>query len=294
MAGCDMSGADIRVLVLGATGMLGNAVLRYFDARGEYAVTGSVRSGYARTLLPEGLRKSVVVAGDVDQPDSLVQLVAESKPSVVINCVGLIKQLAEANDPLHALPVNSLLPHRLARICALAGARLVHISTDCVFSGNRGMYTESDVCDARDLYGLSKYLGEVSYPHTVTLRTSIIGHELSGNHGLIGWFLAQHGAVKGFRRAVFSGLPAVELATVIHNYVVPNAGLSGLYHVSVDPIDKYSLLMEVRNAYRSGVEVVPDDAVVVDRSLDSQRFRTATGYRPPRWSDLIGRMRDFG
>jgi dTDP-4-dehydrorhamnose reductase len=171
---------------------------------------------------------------------------------------------------------------------------LLHVSTDCVFSGKKGMYTEADPSDSEDLYGRSKFLGEVDYPHAVTLRTSIIGHELGTSHGLLEWFLAQSSRVRGYTKAVFSGLPTVELALVMHDFVLETAGLRGVYHVSAAPISKYALLQEISRAYRRDIEVESDDRVVIDRSLDSTRFRAATGYVPPPWPDLVRRMQRFG
>lgn len=286
--------SPVRVLVLGASGMLGNAVLRLLADSPGFAVAGTVRSAGAQRLLPAPLRERLIAGIDIENADSLARAFAEAKPDVVVNCIGVVKQLAEADDPLAAIPINALLPHRLARLAAVAGARLVHVSTDCVFSGARGMYTEADFPDANDLYGRSKYLGEVDYPNAVTLRTSIIGHELASAHGLVGWFLAQQGGVKGFRRAVFSGLPTVELARVIRDHVVPDRELHGLWHVSATPINKYELLKLVAEAYGRDIEIAPDERLVIDRSLDSSRFRGRTGYQPPAWPDLVRRMRDFG
>ena len=178
--------------------MLGHAVLRHFAGQGRHSVTGSVRSQASRDLLPAALRDAVVVGADIESDGSLAQLFAEARPDIVINCIGLVKQLAQANDVLAALPINSLLPHRLARLCASTGARLIYVSTDCVFSGDKGMYREDDFSDATDLYGRSKFLGEVDYPHAITLRTSIIGHELNSAHGLVGWFLSQQAGVLGY------------------------------------------------------------------------------------------------
>ncbi|WP_309680832.1 SDR family oxidoreductase [Polaromonas sp.] len=282
-----------RVLVLGASGMLGNAVLRLFAQSSGYEAIGSARSSGVLRLLPEGLRDRVICGVDVESFDSLTSLFANARPDVVINCIGLVKQLAEADDPLAAIPINALLPHRLARLCDVAGARLVHMSTDCVFAGSRGMYTEADISDAKDLYGRSKYLGEVDYPHAITLRTSIIGHELSGAHSLVGWFLAQQGSVNGFKRAIFSGLPTVELARVIRDHVIPNPELRGLYHVSAEPINKFDLLTLVAKAYGKTIDLTPDDRLAIDRSLDSSRFREATGYQPEPWPELVRRMREF-
>jgi dTDP-4-dehydrorhamnose reductase len=283
----------IRVLVLGASGMLGNAVLRVFAQSDVYSVLGSARSANVLRLLPRELHEQVICGVDVENADSLMRLFAQARPDVVINCIGLVKQLAEADDPLAAIPINALLPHRLARLCHVAGARLIHMSTDCVFAGTRGMYREQDASDAKDLYGRSKYLGEVDYPHAVTLRTSIIGHELCSAHGLVGWFLAQQGPVKGFTSAIFSGLTTVELARVMRDFVVPNPELRGLYHVSAEPINKFELLKLVAQAYGKAITITSDDKLVIDRSLDSSRFRELTGYEPPAWPELVRRMREF-
>lgn len=274
--------------------MLGNAVLRLFAQSEGYEVTGSARSAAVLRLLPDALRSKVHCGVDVENADHLTRLFALARPDVVINCVGLVKQLTEADDPLATIPVNSLLPHRLARLCAVAGARFVHMSTDCVFSGTKGNYCESDLPDAQDLYGRSKLLGEVvEHAHAITLRTSIIGHELASSHGLVGWFLAQNGSVKGYRRAVFSGFPTVELARIIRDFVLPNAQLHGLYQVSAAPIDKLALLKLVAAEYGHSIEIVPDDRVIIDRSLDSSRFRQSTGYEPPDWPELVRRMHAF-
>ena len=283
-----------RIILLGATGMLGNAVLRLLVENEQTVVLGSIRSIGGARLFPANLREHLLVGVNVENTDSLIRLFEQTRPDVVINCVGLVKQRAEADDPLQAIPINALLPHRLARLCQIAGARLVHISTDCVFSGLKGMYSESDLCDAQDLYGQSKHLGEVDYPNAITLRTSIIGHELGGAHGLIGWFLAQQGPVRGFTRAVFSGLPTVELARLIRDQILPRPELHGVYHVSVDPINKFDLLQLVAAAYERDNEITPDDKLVIDRSLDSSRFRHITGYIPPAWTELVRRMREFG
>ncbi len=283
----------MRVLILGASGMLGNAMLRTLSQSDACEVWGTARSAGVLRHFDPSLAQRIVTGIDVENVDALTTLLAEVRPSAVINCIGLVKQLAQADDPLSALPINALLPHRLARLCGLAGARFVHISTDCVFNGRKGDYRESDPSDAEDLYGRSKYLGEVAYPHTITLRTSIIGHELSSAHGLVGWFLAQEGTVKGYRKAIFSGLPTVELAHVVRDVVLPHPELSGLYHVAAQPIAKYDLLQLVRDAYGKTIDIEPDDRVAIDRSLNAERFREATGYVAAPWPELVARMRDF-
>ncbi len=284
----------MRVLVLGVTGMLGSAVFRQFSADTQFEVWGTLRSASGLRNFPQPSHERLVTNVDVLDNDSLVGVLARVRPSVVINCVGLIKQLADAKDPLSALPINAMLPHRLAKLCQLAGARLIHVSTDCVFSGRQGMYTEADMSDAEDLYGKSKYIGELhDLPHAITLRTSIIGHEQGSHYALVDWFLSQTGSVKGFSKAIFSGLPTVELARVMRDLVVPKPELHGLYHVSVDPIDKLSLLRLVADVYGKSIQIMPDEKLVIDRSLDSSRFRAATGYVPPSWAELIKMMHDL-
>ena len=282
----------MRVLVLGASGMLGNAMLRVMSDQDGWAVYGTLRSSNPalQALAP---RTQLLHGVHADQPDSLMDAFTRSRPQVVINCVGLVKQLASADDPLEAIPINALLPHRLAKLCELAQARLVHISTDCVFSGSKGKYIESDMPDAEDLYGRSKLLGEVSDRHAITLRTSIIGHELGRDHGLIGWFLSQQGRVKGYTKAIFSGLPTRELARVVRDIVIPNTDLHGLYHLAAEPISKHDLLQIVNRVYGKALQIEPDERVKINRSLDATRFKEASGYVPPAWPDLIAQMCEF-
>jgi len=168
---------------------------------------------------------------------------------------------------------------------------MIHISTDCIFSGKRGNYTEADQSDAEDLYGRTKFLGEVSYtPHTITLRTSIIGRELRNRLGLMEWFLAQKGTIKGYRNAIFTGFTTDELSRIILNYVIPRTDLTGIYQVSSNPISKYDLLMLANDAFEKNITITPDDEYKCDRSLDSTRFREATGYKPPSWPEMIAEL----
>lgn len=283
----------MRVLVLGASGMLGNAMVRVLSESADLQVFGTARAASTLRYFKPEIGERIIIGVDIENQDSLVRVFTQAKPQVVVNCIGLVKQLADADDPLLALPINAMLPHRLARLCELVGARLVHVSTDCVFSGAKGNYTESDLADAWDLYGRSKFLGEVTAPHTITLRTSIIGHELGSSHGLIGWFLSQERQVKGYTKTVFSGLPTVELAQVIRDVILPRPQLSGLYHVASAPITKFDLLKMVAEVYGKSVEIMPDSTVIIDRSLNADRFHKATGYAPPAWLELVEKMHQF-
>ncbi|MHB1116097.1 dTDP-4-dehydrorhamnose reductase family protein [Sideroxydans sp.] len=283
----------MKVLVIGASGMLGNAMMRVLSEKTDWQVYGTVRSESAKKLFERSIAARLISGVEVEQHDSLLKAFIQVRPVVVINCVGLIKQLADAGDPLQAIPINALLPHQLARLCELAGARLVHMSTDCVFAGDKGNYLESDPADAKDLYGRSKYLGEVAYPHAITLRTSIIGHELQSAHGLVGWFLAQQKSCKGYTKAIFSGLPTAVLAQIVRDVVIPHNALSGVYHVAAKPISKYDLLKLIAKVYGKNIVIDPSEQLVVDRSLNAERFRVATGYVAPEWPNLIETMHTY-
>lgn len=283
----------MRVMILGATGMLGSAMFRVLSANSGLVVYGTARSGNCQQYFSDTPSGQLITGVNVENHDSLIKAFATVRPDAVINCVGLVKQLADANDPLQAVPINTLLPHRLAALCQAGGARLVHISTDCVFSGAKGNYLESDFPDAYDLYGRSKLLGEVDYPHAITLRTSIIGPELSGCRSLLSWFLAQQGSVKGFTQAIFSGLPTVELARAVCDFVLPRSDLHGLYHIASKPINKFDLLNLIAKIYSKDIEIIPSDELIIDRSLNAARFNEATGYVAPEWPVLVQSMYKF-
>jgi dTDP-4-dehydrorhamnose reductase len=283
----------MRILILGASGMLGHAMFRTLSAGDEHLVFGTLRSDGARRFFAEEHQQRLISGIDAEDQDALVEVFSRVRPDVVVNCIGLVKQLADAEDPLVALPVNALLPHRLARLCALANARFVHVSTDCVFSGRKGLYLETDEPDAQDVYGRSKLLGEVDYPNAVTLRTSIIGHELNSHHGLVGWFLSQTGSVRGYTRAIFSGLPTCELSRVVRDYVLASPQLHGVYHVAAEPIAKYDLLELVNRQYDKHIILEENADLVIDRSLHAGRFNSAVSYSPPSWPELVAMMHSF-
>ncbi len=279
----------MKVMVLGAGGMIGNAMFRVLSASSALEVVGTVRSTSDATFFPRNQRCRIIGEIDVAWPDGLAQVFGAERPGVVVNCIGLTKHVAGGNVPLSAIAMNALLPHRIATLCALFGARLIHISTDCVFSGEKGGYCETDMPDANDVYGRSKYLGEVVAGNAITLRTSTIGHELGTRHGLLEWFLSQN-RCKGYTHAIFSGVPSVELARIVADIVIPNPELSGLYHVAGPPIAKADLLRLVGDIYERDVPISLDDSLKIDRSLNAAKFEAATGYRAPPWSEMVRLM----
>jgi dTDP-4-dehydrorhamnose reductase len=280
---------SMNLLIFGGSGMLGHKVWQL--GRDQFRTRATVR-GSAAAVVRCGFPSNEVIEGvDAGNHDSVVRAFDIAQPAVVVNCIGVVKQLPGASDPLVSIAINSLFPHQLQALCSSAGARLVHISTDCVFSGRKGRYTEDDSSDAEDLYGRSKFLGEVAGERAITLRTSLIGRELSGANGLVEWFLSNRGSrISGYTRAIFSGLTTTALARVILDAGRAHAGLSGVYHVSADPISKYDVLQLLNDAFDARVEIGRSDDVAIDRSLDSARFRAATGFHPPPWPDLVREM----
>jgi len=277
----------VRILILGGDGMLGHQLLKSWQSSHDVRVTlRQNRTEYTKYSLFHNGNSFYNI--DVRNFDD-VQKVAETfKPDAVINAVGIIKQRIEAQDAIMSLEINSLLPHRLSFLCQQLGCRLVHISTDCVFSGSKGNYMEDDLEDSGNLYGRSKLLGEVAGPHAITLRTSIIGLELTRKESLVEWFLKQRGSIRGFIKAIYSGFTTQELARIIEFVLLKHSSLSGFWHVASAPISKYDLLKKLGNySNRKDIKIEPSDELVCDRSLNASHFLEATGYQPPSWDEML-------
>ena len=278
-------------MVLGASGMLGHTLFYDLLVNRQFNVKGTVRSmDEFHGFFPGKLLEKIIENVDATKIETVRAAIHDFRPDIVINCIGIIKQSPIANDPLTVITLNALFPHQLAAICREAGCRLIHVSTDCVFDGEKGSYTEEDKLSAEDLYGISKYMGEVNYNHTITIRTSIIGHELNSNLSLLEWFLSQKGSVKGYTKAIYTGFPTNEISRIIAEFILPDETLSGLYQVSSDPISKYDLLKLVSIIYKKDIEIIPFDGFSDNKSLVSEKFRKETGYHPPAWEELVERM----
>ena len=282
----------MKVLVLGASGLLGHAMLRILGATPGWSVRGAMRNVAARDALAPPVAKQVILCGDLEDSASLTELFGVARPDVVINCLSIAKKHLRDEEFRTVISRLSVLPQRIAHECRLAGARLIHFSSDGVFSGSRGNYSEDDTPDASDVYGVAKLLGEVRDAGAISIRTSMIGHELGSSSGLLEWFLAQQKSATCFRRVIFSGLPSTELAKIVRDVVIPKESLCGVYHVAAEPISKYDLLCLVARVYGKSITIEPDDRVAIDRSLDAGRFARDTGYRPPPWPKLVTEMHD--
>jgi dTDP-4-dehydrorhamnose reductase len=280
----------MKALILGGSGMLGHKLWQEFASRFDTYVTfrddfasysryGIFDASQSRCLLP------------VNQISSFEETIGDLRPDVVINCIGIVKQSEEARDAIISREVNSTFPHRIADYCRAVNSRLIHISTDCVFSGSKGNYVEDDLADAEDIYGRTKLQGEVSGPGCITIRTSMIGRELHSTNGLIEWFLSQQGkSVPGYTRAIFSGLTTMALSRLLARVIQDHQDLTGIWHVASEPISKFDLLHLVREIYGLDIELYPDREIEVDRSLNAARFNDETGYVVPKWQEMIEEM----
>jgi dTDP-4-dehydrorhamnose reductase len=279
-----------RVLILGGSGMLGHKMFQVLGRRFPETYA-TVRTSQSADLLKSvGLydEQWVIEGIDVLDPVAMSSLVAKLHPDVIINCVGIVKQREQASDSIASIKTNSLLPHQLSGMCQETGARLIHFSTDCVFDGVKGAYTEEDVSNATDLYGRSKFLGETSANSSLTLRSSIIGRELASYDSLLEWFLAQnHGQVKGFKKALYAGITTNQMARLVGDLIEGHPELSGMYQVSGPWISKYDLLMIVRDKFNLEIEIEPDNEVAIDRTLVGDKFEAATGIKQPGWTEMI-------
>lgn len=289
-----------RILIFGASGMLGSAMFDHFYQQQEFVVYGTCTdvSKVDHCMIFSKAMPNILEL-DVNNEDHVSSILESIKPDIIINCVGFIKQRShsEKNDEIGAnikhIMTNAVFPWILVKLKEKS-ARLIHISTDCVFSGIKGNYNETDVCDCIDLYGRTKLIGEPIGDNVCVIRTSIIGHELNTSVSLLDWFLQSNQKVSGYVNAVFSGLPTIVLARMIAEYVIPYPSLNGLFNLSASPISKFELLDKVRRVYNKDVDLCRDSDLVIDRSLNSQKLRKTTGFKAPTWDEMLSELYIWG
>lgn len=280
----------MRILILGASGMLGHQLWRHFSSTSinTFGVIRKARSAYRH----DSLFSSDRVIDHIDARDfqNLCGVIEEVDPDIVLNCIGITKRREKEDIPADSIRLNALLPHELAAWGLKQGLKIINFSTDCVFDGQKGLYSESNPTSAQDLYGRTKALGEITGENALTIRSSFIGPELHDGTELFEWFIAQRGNVKGFTNAIYSGLTTLELARVVEKIVIEHPTCTGLYHISSDPISKHDLLRKILKHMDLPIELIPDGKFKCDRSLDSHRFRENYNYTPPSWEGMVSEL----
>ena len=273
--------------------MLGHKAFELLNLNDKYEVFGTLRNenDIKKYFIESKNSRNIFSGIDALNLNTVLALIDKLSPDLVLNCIGIIKQLKESHNALLSIEVNSLFPHKLAAHLEESKTRLIHISTDCVFSGEKGNYVEADYSDAKDLYGKTKFLGELkSYKNSITLRTSIIGTELKGKVSLLEWFLAQKESVNGYTNAIYSGFPTTELINIIENYIIPNPTFSGLYNVSSIPISKHELLKIVAKVYNIQIIINPFNEFKNDKSLNCNKFISDFKFKQKTWPQMILEM----
>lgn len=282
-----------KILIVGASGLIGSSLFKYFATKNDINVFGTIRSNLIIKAPSNSQKSKLFTEIDLQNKNDIEKVFDQVLPDVVINCAGITSGSKEINNYYNVITLNSLLPHYLSDLSTKFKARLIQISTDCVFSGKKGNYIEDDYPDSNHLYGRSKTLGEITSSNTITLRTSTIGHEVNSSKGLMDWFLSQKESVAGYKNYIFSGLTTIEIGRIIYEYIIFNSNLVGLYHLSANPISKFDLLLLIKSIYNKDINLMSDFKIVINRSLNSSKFRDATGFSPKSWPLMIEEIKSF-
>ena len=285
----------MKLIIFGSTGLLGNTFTKYFLSKENYETLGIVRNHNKISCFHKKFHTNFLIIKNIFDLKNLEIAIKDFGPDVIINCLGLTNKIKTTNVEIieKYIQINSLFPHQLYRICANYGIRLIQLSTDCVFSGKKGFYDELDIPDPIDIYGKSKLLGELNYDNSLTIRKSVIGHELFSKNGLLEWFLNKKEYVEGYRKAIFSGLTCLELANIIHLHILPRKDLNGILHIAGHSVSKHDLLKEIAREYNKNIKIIPNDNIKIDRSMNASDFNKLSGYKPKIWTELIKSMHEF-
>ena len=285
----------MKILILGSNGLLGNTITKYFLQKEDIQTYASIRDYSKLELFNNKYHKNFLIINDVLDFGETKKTLKKIKPDILINCLGITNKenLLKPSQIENCISINSLFPHMLQRICSELGTRIIHFSSDCIFSGRKGFYSENDIPDPPNIYGKSKLLGELNYENTLTIRKSVIGHELVSKKGLLEWFLAQKDFVHGYKNVIFSGLTVLELARVIDNYVLPRRDLKGILNLAGESISKFDLLKIIADIYKKSAQIIPNEKIQINRTLNGSQFNNLTGYKMKSWPSLIKSMYEF-
>ena len=285
----------MKIIILGCTGRLGNTITKYFFGINDCEIYPIIRDYSKIKFFKQKYHENFIGIKNFLDFSELRRVIEPLKADIIINCIGITNKFSSDKPFMiqEFIKINSLFPHQLYQVCSENNIRLIHFSTDCIFSGKKGSYSETDIPDPIDIYGKSKLLGELDYENCITIRKSIIGHELSSKNGLLEWFIGQKEVVQGFKKVVFSGLTTLELSEILEKYIIPSENLQGIINVTGKSITKYELLKNIAKIYKKSINLKPDESVVIDRSLDGSKFSSLTGYTTKSWDDLIYAMHQF-
>jgi len=280
----------MKVYILGISGMLGSRIFLEFQKKKGFDVRGCLRGNLNPFIIK--YKKKINVRIDAKNIKKISSILKSFKPDYVINCIGYIKQKISTNtNDRDIFFVNSIFPHEIYKITKLINSRFIHFSTDCVFDGKKGNYKETASSNVKDIYGISKFLGEVKYSKSLTIRTSIIGHEFYSKKGLLEWFLNQSKLCYGYSRVFFSGLTTLEISNFVYFYIKKNIKIHGLIHLSSKKISKLNLLKKIAKIYNKKIVIKKDSSKKIDRSLNCSFIKKRISYKVPNWDVMIREMR---
>tara|TARA_Y100000766_G_scaffold110909_1_gene94924 strand:+ start:130 stop:1002 length:873 start_codon:yes stop_codon:yes gene_type:complete len=285
----------MKIIILGCTGLLGNTITKNFLQNYDYEIYPIIRDFSKIKFFKQEYHKNFVEILNILDLSELEKTITPIKPDIIINCLGLTNKFSNNNafEIQEFIEINSLFPHKLYQLCMQLNIRLIHFSSDCIFSGKKGAYSETDIPDPIDIYGKSKLLGELDYENCITIRKSVIGHELFSKNGLLEWFIDQNEVVQGYKKVIFSGLTALELSRLLAIYIIPSKNLKGIINVTGPSITKYDLLKKIARVYKKSINIIPNESVISNRSLNGSKFSNLSGYQPKSWNELINSMYQF-
>ena len=278
----------MRIIILGASGLIGHKLLQKlsndFDV---YATLHRSKESYG--LMPLFSGQNIIDEVDVSDFENVSAILHSVNPNVILNCIGITPRKDEINNLYKVIKINSLFPHQLANWAKVNNKRVIHFSTDCVFNGSTGNYTENSLTTAEDVYGRTKALGEINYSHTLTIRSSFIGQELFGKTELLDWFLNQEGKrINGFTNTLYSGVSTNFMTHVVKTIILNAPELSGLYQLAPDkPISKYELLCIAKRAFDVNIEIIPENEYVHTPTLNGSKLKDNIKINVPSWKEMM-------
>ena len=274
----------MKILILGSTGVLGSTLNLFLKSKklNPFFITRKKKFKSHRYLK------------DFTNYKKLKKIITDINPEIIINCIGVTKFHGDYDNIKNTKFINTKLPIYLSNFCLKKKIFFLHISTDCVFLGNKGNYSDLSKKDAKDLYGLTKNKGEVKNKFSSTIRTSFIGPEKNSNKSLFSWFLGQKNQVNGFSQAFFSGLTSVELSKIIYKYfILKNDFYNQIINIGGKKISKYHLLKIIKIIFNKRIKIKNYSKFKIDRSLNSSKFRKLSNYKLPTWVYLIKELKFF-